>query len=84
MFKRILIISLLLFQFLMSQTFEVTLSDNVIGVNDTFEITFVLNDKGSSFTPPAFSEDFYVLSGPNRSSSTRIVNGSMTTSHHAV
>lgn len=77
MFRRILIISLLFFQFLMSQTFEVTLSDNVIGLNDSFEITFVLNDKGSSFTPPSFSEDFYVLSGPSRSSSTRIINGSM-------
>ena len=77
MFKRILIISLLLFQFLMSQTFEVAVSDNVIGVNDSFEITFVLNDKGSSFNPPNFSEDFYVLSGPSRSSSTRIINGSM-------
>ena len=65
MCKRVLIISLLLFQFLMSQTFEVSLSNNVIGVNDTFEITFVLNDKGSSFTPPNFSEDFYVVSGPS-------------------
>ena len=77
MCKRLVITLLLFVQILISQTFEVSLSDNVIGVNDVFEITFILNDKGSSFTPPNFSEDFYVVSGPSRSSSTRIINGSM-------
>jgi len=75
MFRFVLLIFLLLLQFSFSQNFTVKLSENVIGLNDSFEIVFTLDGSGSSFSPPSFSEDFVVLSGPNRSNSVQIING---------
>ena len=78
MFKKIIILFLFIYQFNFSQTLDVQLSNNVVGVNETFEIKFSIDGKGSNFVPPNFSENFTLISGPMRSSSTSIINGSMT------
>ena len=78
MFRCLFYFCVFLIQSAVAQNFEVKLSSNVVGLDETFEISFVLDDNGSNFSPPPFSENFHVLSGPNRSSSTRIINGDMT------
>ena len=78
MFKKIIILFLFIFQFNFSQTLNVDLSNNVVSVNETFEIKFSIDGKGSNFVPPKFSKNFTLISGPMRSSSTSIINGSMT------
>ena len=75
--RRVFIVLLFAFQFLFSQNFEVTVSSNKVGLNETFEISFSLDDNGSNFSPPPFS-DFYILSGPSQSKSTSIINGQFT------
>ena len=60
-----------------SQEFQVVVSNNKVGLNETFEISFILNNSGKNFTPPPFS-DFQILRGPNKSSSTSIINGDLT------
>ena len=76
--KRYFFTILLFFiQFIYSQNFEVEISSNKVGLNESFEISFTLDDNGSNFNPPPFS-DFYILSGPSQSKSTSIVNGSIT------
>lgn len=59
-----------------AQNFEVEISNNKVGLNESFEITFTLDDNGSNFNPPPFL-DFNILSGPSQSKSTSIVNGSI-------
>jgi len=71
-----LIICFCLVQFLFSQDFNVKVSENKIGLNESFEISFVLNGGGKDFSPPPFS-DFRILRGPSKSSSTSIVNGNL-------
>lgn len=48
----------------------------VVEVGEQFRLTFTVNARPSSFTPPDLN-DFYVLSGPNQSTSTsfQIING---------
>jgi hypothetical protein len=48
----------------------------VVEVGEQFRLTFTVNARPSSFTPPDI-KDFYVLSGPNQSTSTsfQIING---------
>lgn len=42
-----------------------------------FKVSYILkNAQGTSFQPPNFKKNFTILNGPNRSMSTRIVNGS--------
>ena len=72
----ILIVFYFIIQSLFSQDFEVVVSDNKVGLNESFEISFILNESGKSFTPPPFS-DFQILRGPSKSSSTSIINGQM-------
>ncbi|MBE38033.1 MAG: hypothetical protein CMP50_05275 [Flavobacteriales bacterium] len=61
----------------LSQNFEVNVSQKKIGLHETFEISFTLNGSGKSFSPPPFS-NFQIVRGPNKSSSTSIINGSLT------
>ncbi len=77
MHKYILILFFLFSYFVYSQNFEVQLSQNKVGLNETFEISFILDDSGKSFSPPPFS-DFQILRGPSKSSSTSVINGSFT------
>ncbi len=60
----------------LGQSFSAEVNQTKIGLNDRLEYTMVLKDiaKGS-YTPPDFSQGFYVLSGPNQSSQTSIING---------
>ncbi|MFZ1825617.1 MAG: BatD family protein, partial [Chitinophagales bacterium] len=56
--------------------FEATVSRNQVNTSDRFTITFTLQNGSSisNFKAPAFS-DFYVLGGPNQSSSFSSING---------
>lgn len=60
-------------------SFKASLSHSVVEVGQRFKITFTVNSGGGNFTPPSFS-DFQLLSGPNQSSSTQIINGQMSRS----
>ncbi|MBP7400663.1 MAG: protein BatD [Chitinophagales bacterium] len=57
-------------------TFEATVSRNQVNTSDRFTVTFTLQNGSSisNFKAPAFS-DFYVLGGPNQSSSFSSING---------
>ncbi|HSP88929.1 MAG TPA: BatD family protein, partial [Ignavibacteriaceae bacterium] len=69
---------LLLASISFAQTFNTTLSHSKIGLNDQFEITFTFsadNVNGvKDFTPPNLG-NFYILSGPNQSTSMQFING---------
>ncbi len=54
----------------------------VVRVGEQFRLVYTVNARPSSFTPPEIS-DFYVLSGPNQStsSSIQIINGRRTSSY---
>ncbi len=62
---------------LKAQDFKVDVSSKLVGLNETFEITFSLNQSGKNFTPPSFN-DFTIIRGPSQSSSTSIINGNIT------
>lgn len=56
-------------------TFEAFVDAKQVVLNSYFEVSFTLkNADGGSFNPPDFKY-FQVMSGPNRSSSTTIING---------
>jgi len=59
--------------------FEASLSESQVGIAKRFKVTFSLKGKGSNFQSPAFKH-FEVLSGPNRSTSIRVINGDMSRS----
>lgn len=57
--------------------FTVEVSSDSVLMNNYFIVTFTLeNGEGENFMPPTF-EEFEVVSGPNRSMSTSIMNGEM-------
>jgi hypothetical protein len=61
-----------------SVRFTVRVSPDSILMDNVFEVTFTLeNAKGHHFEAPDFNEHFRVVSGPNSSTSMRIVNGEM-------
>ncbi len=53
--------------------FNATINRPEIGKSERFQISFTVNADGSNFEPPSLN-DFKVLSGPNKSTSMRIVN----------
>ncbi len=58
--------------------FKATTDVRQVMLNNTFDVTFTINNsQATNFTPPDF-KNFQVLSGPNKSVSTSIINGSMT------
>lgn len=63
---------------LFAQSFTAYLSSTTTGLNDQFELTFTFEGKEISsirnFSPPSLS-NFYILSGPNQSTSVQIING---------
>lgn len=59
--------------------FSASVSESTIGVGDQFQISFTLSGSGRGFRPPPFG-DFTVLMGPSQSSSTSIINGSISQS----
>ncbi|MBF26155.1 MAG: hypothetical protein CMP49_06580 [Flavobacteriales bacterium] len=60
--------------FLFSQNLEVKVDQRKVGLHESFKISFVLDDSGKNFSPPAFT-DFQIVRGPSQSTSTSIVNG---------
>lgn len=63
---------------LFAQSLTASLSSTKVGLNDQFQLTFTFEGKEISsvrnFSPPSLS-NFYVLSGPNQSTSVQIING---------
>ncbi|MDO8548749.1 MAG: BatD family protein, partial [Ignavibacteria bacterium] len=61
-----------------AQTFVATVSHSKVGLNDQFELSFTFsadNINGlKNFSPPDLN-NFYILSGPNQSSSMQFING---------
>lgn len=55
-------------------SFTASLSKNKVGKNEQFTLTYTINDDAGNFSAPNLS-DFTILSGPNSSSSTTIING---------
>ncbi|RPI72280.1 MAG: protein BatD [Ignavibacteriales bacterium] len=76
--KYILFILVLLQTITSAQTFTASVSHSKIGLEDRFELAFTFsaaNVNGlKNFNPPDLSR-FYVLSGPNQSTSMQFVNG---------
>ncbi|MAZ37875.1 MAG: hypothetical protein CL842_10535 [Crocinitomicaceae bacterium] len=62
-----------------SQSMSCTVNRNQVGVGEHFKITYTIEGQAGTFVPPAFN-DFRVLSGPNQSQSTSIINGTVTNS----
>src|SRR6185436_5022806 len=62
-----------------AQSLSASIDKNPVTVGDQFQVTFTLNSGGSNFQGPSFS-DFFVLSGPNPSTSMNIINGSISQS----
>ncbi|MCH8171640.1 MAG: protein BatD, partial [Bacteroidetes bacterium] len=78
--KNIAFIWALLSVGLFAQSFTASLSSIKVGLNDQFQLTFTFEGKEISsirnFSPPSLS-NFYVLSGPNQSTSVQIINGAV-------
>jgi hypothetical protein len=64
-------------------SFHSSVDNSRPGVGERFTLTFVLENAGmgggKEFSPPDLS-DFYILSGPNQSSSIQFINGSLSSS----
>lgn len=73
-----LILLFFLTSLLQAQSFTATVSENQVGQNDRFEVTFTFEGKNlnaiKNFVAPTF-KNFRVLSGPNQSTSVQIING---------
>ena len=77
--KGIIILGLLLFWMLAASGQDVQVTSEaprVVRVGEQFRITFTVNARPSSFNAPEI-KDFYVMSGPNQSTSTsfQVING---------
>jgi hypothetical protein len=82
--KYILLIFLFfLTSLLKAQSFTAIVSENQVGQNDRFEVTFTFEGKNlnaiKNFSAPTF-KNFRVLSGPNQSTSVQIINGASSSS----
>ncbi|MCX8009536.1 MAG: BatD family protein [Ignavibacteria bacterium] len=82
-YKILFIITLLISKQILAQDFTASVSSNKVGLDDRFEITFTISGQDvnaiSNFQAPSFN-DFYVLSGPNQSTSMQIINGAISAS----
>ena len=52
---------------------------NTVAVGEQFQLTYSLNTSGQSFQGPDL-KDFFVLGGPNQSTSMQFINGSVSQS----
>jgi hypothetical protein len=73
---------LLTISFAQDVTLTATVSSNIMTVDDRFEYSVEVSGKSTSLPDVEFPDfsDFYVLSGPNSSTSIQFINGSMTSS----
>ena len=78
--KKLGIILLVFFstQAMAQVSFKAYVNETVVRESERFQITFEANDRWTNFSAPQFGP-FRVVSGPNQSQSTSIVNGSMST-----
>ncbi len=74
-----IVITLLFVTGVNAQKLTASVNKNPVGINDRFQLSFELNDKGNNFRAPSLN-DFNVLSGPNQSTSMQIINGGMSQS----
>ena len=78
--KHISIYILLYSASIYAQGLTASVSSNKVGLNDQFQLTFTFEGKEISsirnFSPPSLS-NFFVLSGPNQSTSVQIINGAV-------
>lgn len=75
----VLLLMLLFVNLAHAQSLSASVSRNPVAVGEQFQVTFSLNASGNNFEGPSFS-DFFVLSGPNQSSSVQIINGNISQS----
>lgn len=65
---------------LFPQTFNASVDNTTVGLNDQFQLSFTFEGQNingvRNFTPPDLSK-FLILSGPNQSSSMQIINGAV-------
>ena len=59
-------------------TFQAS-AKSTVSVGERFQVSYILNNNGSGFRPPAFT-GFEILSGPNQSTSMQLINGNMSQS----
>ena len=73
---------LLTISFAQDVTLTATVSSNIMTVDDRFEYSVEVSGKSTSLPDVEFPDfsDFYVLSGPNSSTSIQFINGTMTSS----
>ncbi len=66
-----------------AQSFNASVANTTVGLNDRFQVTFAFEGSDvsslSNFTPPNFN-GFMILSGPNQSTSMQIINGAVSAS----
>lgn len=78
MINKLLILFVLLTVEIFSQKFFATVNENKIADTDRLQVTFTFEGKDvnklKNFKPPAF-KDFRIFSGPNQSTSMKIING---------
>ncbi|MBS4034289.1 MAG: protein BatD [Ignavibacterium sp.] len=78
MINKLLILFVLLTVEIFSQKFFATVNENKIADTDRLQVTFTFEGKDvnklKNFKPPAF-RDFRIFSGPNQSTSMKIING---------
>ncbi|HSL89781.1 MAG TPA: BatD family protein [Ignavibacteriaceae bacterium] len=83
MINKLLILFVLLTIEIFSQKFFATVNENKITDTDRLQATFTFEGKDvnklKNFKPPAF-KDFRIFSGPNQSTSMKIINGVVSTS----
>ena len=78
--RQIIVLLVFLFSsFTASAQLTASVNKTKIGLQENFELSFKLEGNAKSFNPPPLDE-FRILSGPNRSSQTSIINGRMSQS----
>ena len=63
----------------LGQGFSASINKNPVAADEQFQLTYTLTANGSNFKPPGLAE-FFVLSGPNQSTSMQFINGNMSQS----
>lgn len=73
--KKLLYILLFITTAIQAQVqFVARLSNDKIGINERVQISFIMNDDGDNFSPPAF-DGFRIIAGPSQSVSYSWING---------
>ena len=82
--KKLILILLIVFPFTgFAQSFNASVDNTKVGINDRFQVSFTFSGKDinglKNFQPPSFV-NFMVLSGPNQSTSIQFINGAQSAS----